>query len=173
MELLAISGSLRRGSSNTMLLRAARSLAPNGMTVRIYEGIADLPYFTPDLEGNEPYSVLAFRKAVQSADGLLFSTPEYAHGIPGVLKNALDWLVASGETSDKPFALLNASSRSKFAQASLIEVLTTMNACHITEADATVHMLGKTIDDVSIANDSEMACIICISLNAFAKAIAS
>ena len=112
VRILAISGSLRSGSSNSLLLQAASSLAPPDAEVTIYEGIDRLPFFNPDLDGDEvPASVEAFRSALRSADGLLISSPEYAHGVPGTLKNALDWLVGSGEIINKPLAIINASAR--------------------------------------------------------------
>src|SRR5678815_5767847 len=97
MRILAISGSLRRVSSNTTLLRVVGVLAPAGVEVTLYEGLADLPAFNPDLEGAEPSSLLAFRAQLKEADGAFISSPEYAHGVPGSLKNALDWIVGSGE----------------------------------------------------------------------------
>jgi NAD(P)H-dependent FMN reductase len=127
IRILAISGSLRAISLNTALLRAATSLAPEGVAISLYGGLGDLPHFNPDLEGAEPPSVLDFRTQLQRSDGVLISSPEYAHGVPGVLKNALDWLVGSGELVGKPVALLNASPRATHAQASLIETLTTMD----------------------------------------------
>ena len=94
-KILAISGSLRAGSSNTALLRAAQALAPAGATVELYAGLAELPHFNPDLEGHEPDSVHALRASLRAADAVLFSSPEYAHGVPGSLKNMLDWVVGS------------------------------------------------------------------------------
>ena len=98
MKILAISGSLRRVSSNSTLLRAATLLAPEGMEITLFEGLGGLPHFNPDLEGTEPPSVPDFRARLQAADGVLICSPEYAHGVPGVLKNALDWVVGSGRT---------------------------------------------------------------------------
>src|SRR5436853_1978310 len=114
IRIVAISGSLRSGSSNTLLLRAASAIAPPGMVVDVYQGIDRLPFFNPDLDVDEvPQAVESFRATLRSAHGLLISSPEYAHGVPGVLKNALDWLVGStqGEIVDKPVALVNASPR--------------------------------------------------------------
>src|SRR5262249_47022129 len=110
VRVLAISGSLRSGSSNTILLRAAAELAPRGLCVILYGGLADLPHFNPDLddEANPPPQVREFRDALRAADGLMICSPEYAHGVPGSLKNALDWVVGSGELSGKPVALINA-----------------------------------------------------------------
>src|SRR5262245_30526458 len=106
MRLLGISGSLRAASSNTAALRAAALLSPEGVSVEIYDGIGDLPHFNPDLDEDEPPPAVArFRGLVGAADGLLISSPEYAHGMPGTMKNALDWLVASREIVGKPVAL--------------------------------------------------------------------
>src|SRR6476619_6816426 len=117
--ILSISGSLRRGSSNTTVLRAAALLAPEGVTISMFEEIGSLPHFNPDLDGIEGSAVLDFRRRLQDADGVLISSPEYAHGVPGSLKNALDWIVGSGELVDKPVAIINASPQSSHAYASL------------------------------------------------------
>src|SRR5512134_528071 len=112
MKILALSGSLRAGSSNARLLRAAAAVAPPGMAFTFYEALGSLPHFNPDLDGEgatPPPAVAAFRRALGAADGVVISSPEYAHGVPGSLKNALDWLVSSGELTDKPLALLTAS----------------------------------------------------------------
>src|SRR5438105_3467377 len=115
MRILTISGSLRSASSNTTLLRAAAALAPEGVEIILYDGLGDLPHFNPDLEEANLPSVMDFRARLRAADGVLISSPEYAHGVPGVMKNALDWVVGSGEFVDKPVALLNASPRSTYA----------------------------------------------------------
>ena len=112
MRILAISGSLRAGSSNSTLLEAASVLAPASVEFRIYRGLGDLPHFNPDLDTDPPHpAVLDFRNQLSWADGVAISTPEYAHGVPGTLKNALDWVVGSGEFFEKPVFLLNASPR--------------------------------------------------------------
>lgn len=131
MKIIAICGSLRAQSSNRALLQAAVNLAPKGMEIAIYEGLEKLPHFNPDddEEGTTPPPAVAeLRSLLAAADGILISSPEYAHGVPGSLKNALDWLVSDGALVDKPIALINASPvGGQFAQASLVETLTTMN----------------------------------------------
>lgn len=156
MRILAIAGSLRRVSSNTTLLRAIGVLAPAGVEVTLYDGLADLPAFNPDLEGTEPSSVLVFRAQLKGADGLFISSPEYAHGLPGSLKNALDWIVGSGELVDKPVAILNASPMATYAQASLRETITVMSARVITEASLTIPIQGKHLDETGIAADPQL-----------------
>ena len=131
MKIVAICGSLRAQSSNRALLQAAVKLAPEGMEVTIYESLDRLPHFNPDddEEGTTPPPpVTELRSLLAAADGILISSPEYAHGVPGSLKNALDWLVSDGALVDKPIALINASPvGGQYAQASLVETLTTMN----------------------------------------------
>lgn len=138
-EVLAICGSLRKSSSNLRLLRAAAAVAPFAMT--FYEKLGELPHFNPDLdlEGmTAPPPVAEWRALVQRADALVISTPEYAHGLPGTLKNALDWLVSSPAMIDQPVAVLSASARSTFADASLRETLRTMSARIIDAASVTI-----------------------------------
>jgi NAD(P)H-dependent FMN reductase len=110
MRILAISGSLRAASSNGAVLKAAAMLAPPDMHLVPYGGLACLPHFNPDHDIDPaPGPVLTLRREIGLADGLLIASPEYAHGVPGSLKNALDWLVSSLEFPDKPVALINAS----------------------------------------------------------------
>lgn len=91
MRILGISGSLRRGSHNRRLLRAARALLPPEHDLVEWDGLRDLPAFDEDLEDDPPQAVLDFRAAIEDADGLLIATPEYNSSIPGALKNAIDW----------------------------------------------------------------------------------
>ena len=99
-------------------LQAAQLLAPPEMTITIFDGLAKLPYFNPDMDDeNPPDVVAAMRGAVGEADGLLICSPEYARGVAGVLKNGLDWLVGSLEFPNKPVAVINASPRSVHADA--------------------------------------------------------
>lgn len=127
MKVLAISGSLRATSSNAALVRAAARLAPTEL--EIYDGLAGLPHFSPDLDVEPPPAPVAeLRAAVGRCDALLIATPEYAHGMPGSLKNALDWLVSAAEPIDKPVLLISASpGGAGHAHAQLSEVLRTMS----------------------------------------------
>jgi chromate reductase, NAD(P)H dehydrogenase (quinone) len=134
-KIAAISGSLRAGSSNTAALRAAARLVPEGVEVVLFDGIAALPFFNPDLDGDEvPAPVGVMRRLIASADGILISSPEYARGVAGVLKNALDWLVGSREFPGMPVALINTSPRATQALAALTLILETMSARIATEA---------------------------------------
>ncbi|WP_341528120.1 NADPH-dependent FMN reductase [Nostoc sp. UHCC 0302] len=171
IRILAISGSLRKISSNTALLQAAIALAPENVEIKLYAGLGNLPHFNPDLEANEPPSVTDLRMQLRWSDGLLISSPEYAHGVPGVLKNALDWLVSGEEFVDKPVALLNASPRSTHAQASLIEIVTVMSGRIVPEASITVPLLGKNLDAVGIASHPEISRALQAAIVAFVSEI--
>jgi chromate reductase len=129
MQLLAIAGSIRYTSSTAALARAAARLAPPGVRVEIYDGLATLPHFSPDLDVEPlPPVVAALRAAVGASDGLIVVTPEYAHGMPGALKNALDWLVSATEPIGLPVVLVSASpGGAAHAHAQFSEVLRTMN----------------------------------------------
>jgi len=167
VRILAISGSLRASSSNSALVRAVAALAPSDADVRIYAGLAQLPHFNPDLDdGNEPRAVAEFRQQLREADALLISSPEYAHGVPGVLKNALDWVVGSGELIDKPIALINASPRATYAYASLLETLTTMTARIVRDASITVAVSGRLKDESEICCDPIVAPALRVALAA-------
>ena len=147
MKIAAVSGSLRAGSSNTAVLRAAARLAPDGVEVIQFEGIAGLPFFNPDLDGdNVPAPVGAMREMIGSVDGLLISSPEYARGVAGVLKNALDWLVSDPAFAGKPVVLLSADRGSTWAIDSLREILRTMSAEVLTNAAVTLRLTSNTID---------------------------
>ena len=130
MKILAVSGSLRAGSHNTQLLRAATEAAPEGVEVQVWEGIGDLPLYDQDLELQElPASVRRLREEWAAADAILVSTPEYNGSIPGVLKNAVDWAsrpAGEGALRNKTVAVVGASTGqfgAMWAQADLRKVL--------------------------------------------------
>lgn len=143
-RVLCLSGSLRRVSANTAVLDAARVLAPPSLELVLHDGLATLPWFNPDDERDPlPAPVAALREAVGASDALLIACPEYAHGVPGAFKNALDWLVGSLEFPGKPVALINASGRgSHHAQEALVEILRTMSAIVLDDVTGTVPLPG-------------------------------
>ena len=156
MRLLAISGSLRSASVNTAALEALARLAPEGVKVLVYRELAKLPPFTPDDDAEDkpkPEPVETLRALVSASDALVIAAPEYAHGVPGALKNALDWLVASETFAGKPVALINASPRAFHAQASLREILATMAARLVPEAFAAISLTGNTVTADGILSD--------------------
>jgi len=114
MKLIAISGSLRAGSHNTDLLQAAAAVAPDGVDVRLYEGLKEIPPYDADddVPGEQPEPVRQLKDALEEADAILIATPEYNSSIPGVLKNALDWVsrpLAESPVRNKPVAVLSSS----------------------------------------------------------------
>jgi len=167
IRILAISGSLRRESSNTALLHALARVAPPGVDVVIYDRLEHLPFFNPDVLPSP--EVAAFQAAVGSCVAVVISSPEYAHGVPGVLKNALDWLVGSGEFIDKPVALLNASSRATYAWNSLMETLTVMSARVIEEASIIVPLDGTRLGAAAIATDPQRSALLGAALEALSR----
>ena len=125
---LALSGSLRVASTNTALLAALQRTAPADCRVTAYGGLGRLPIFNPDDEGDRtPREAAALIDAVTAADGIVVSSPEYAHGVPGGLKNALDWLVSRDAAVGKPAMLVHASPRSLISRAALGEIMRTMS----------------------------------------------
>lgn len=128
LTVLALSGSLRKASLNSAMLEMAADCAPPGLHIKLYRGLGTLPLFNPDLEAQVPLSVAQLRHEIGSADALLIASPEYAHGVSGVMKNALDWMVATGVFVAKPVVLWNASPRASHALAALRETLAVMSA---------------------------------------------
>jgi chromate reductase len=172
MNIIAISGSLRATSLNTAVLQAASRLAPTGVTIEIFEGIGNLPFFNSDLDGDRlPREVAEFRAVIGVADALLISSPEYARGVAGVMKNALDWLVGSFEFPNKPVALINTSPRATHALAALTVTLETMSARLVQDASITLPLLGTANDAESIAANAELAAPLRSALERYVQAI--
>lgn len=155
MRVLGISGSLRSDSSNHALLRAIAQVAPD-CAVTIYDGVADVPPFSPDRNVEPaPAAVARLRALVREAEALVVSSPEYAHGMPGSLKNALDWLVSGVEIVGKPTLVWSASpSGALHAHPQLVEVLRTMSAdvridasLQITNARRAFDADGRLVDE--------------------------
>jgi NAD(P)H-dependent FMN reductase len=127
MLIVGLSGSLRARSSTALLLREAARATPTEARFELYEELATIPPFNPDLDEEGaigPSSVAALRSRLAAAHGVVICSPEYAHGVPGSLKNALDWLVSTIELIGKPVVVIGTG---EFAHAQLIETLTTMS----------------------------------------------
>lgn len=144
IEIIAISGSLRAASTNSALVAALAANAPTDCRVQLYDGLGRLPIFNPDDEGERtPPEAVRLIEAVTHADGVIVSCPEYAHGVPGGMKNALDWLVSRDAAVGKPAMLVHASPRSLYARAALAEVMRTMSFVLYEEAALEIALLGK------------------------------
>jgi len=165
MKALALCGSLRRASMNAALLRAAAQLVPAGVALTIFNGLGEMPLFNPDLDrpdldrpdldrpdpaAQPPLAVRRLREAIDDCHAVLIASPEYAHGVTGVLKNALDWLVSFEGFVGKPVAIFDASPRSVHAAASLREILVTMSATLLTDACLDLPLRGTGLADQGI-----------------------
>jgi chromate reductase, NAD(P)H dehydrogenase (quinone) len=173
MNVLGISGSLRAASLNAMLLRATARLVPPTMNMRVYPSLEGIPLFNPDIEASDPEPVRNLREAILEANALIIASPEYAHGITGVMKNALDWMVGNEAFVYKPVAIFNASPRSTHADAALREVLSVMSASVIQTASVSIEIRGSRLDENGIAQNPERAGVIRLALQELQRAVAS
>ena len=157
-KILAISGSLRASSTNLTIIKQIAEMFSDKINVAVYEGLANLPHFNPDLESAAPVAEVAdFRRRIREADGVLICTPEYVFSIPGALKNALEWTVGTNDFDGKPTALITASSLGEKTHESLFLVLKTIGAkltentaLLISGARTKVNSTGKLADAVAI-----------------------
>ncbi|MBA5688411.1 NADPH-dependent FMN reductase [Rugamonas apoptosis] len=156
MKILAISGSLRAASLNSMLLRVLARVAPAGVEVTLYPDLGRLPLFNPDLADGPPAIVRALEQAILDADALVIASPEYAHGVTGAIKNGLDWMVGNESFIDKPVALFNASPRATHAHAALRETVSVMSAPVVDAACIVVPLVGANLDEQALEHDTAM-----------------
>jgi len=170
IALLALSGSLRANSYNTLAISALRLIAPTNIRIEIGR-IDQLPLFNPDREGEPIASLIELKMALSKADGIIIATPEYAHGISGPMKNALDWLVSGAEFPNKPIMLVNTSPRARHAQAALREVLVTMSGCIIEDAYINLPLLGSNLDCQGILAQPQLVAEMHRGLSEFYKQI--
>ena len=164
MRILGISGSLRKDSHNTALLRAAAELLPPGVQLELFDGLRNVPPYDADEDAPEFHApgVIALKDAIERADAVLISTPEYNHSIPGVLKNALDWAsrpVADSVLRGKPAAVVGASTGlfgAVWAQAEVRKALKASGA-HVLEGELPVGMADGAFGDDGALADPELA----------------
>jgi chromate reductase, NAD(P)H dehydrogenase (quinone) len=157
MKVLAVSGSLRRDSHNTQLLRVAAEAAPEGVEVELWDGIRDLPLYDQDLENDQlPESVRRLRDDWAAADAILFATPEYNGSVPGLLKNAVDWGSrprADAALANKDVAVIGASTGqfgAMWAQADLRKALGIAGA-RVSTAELAVPRAHEAFDEIDLA----------------------
>lgn len=158
-KVLAISGSTRQRSTNLSLLKAIFNLYDSEIDFVLFDGLSTLPHFNPDDVEQPPPTVVAFRNLIRDADGILICTPEYAMGVPGSLKNALDWTVSTSDFSKKPVAVITASTSGEKAHGSLIGTLNVIEASTSEEiqllisfAKAKIDSNGNIIDEKTSKN---------------------
>ena len=177
MRVLAISGSLRRDSHNTALLRAAAEHAPAGVEVERWQGLEAIPPYSEDDDGDgAPAAVTELRSLLAGADAVLFSTPEYNHSIPGALKNAIDWVsrpVATNPLRGKPVAVVGASTGmfgAVWAQAELRKVLGALGA-RVLDAELAVAHAHMRVDGGRLAADDEARALLAERIEQLAAAV--
>lgn len=158
MKILAIPGSVRHGSYNLALLNSALKLSPNNIDITVYDKIQDIPIFNPDIDDKDiPGSVINLMSELRVSDGVIISTPEYAHGIPGVLKNTLDWLVATDALVLKPVLVTSVSTSGLGgvrSHAPLVLVLSAMNSNVVIDGSLNVAFAHGKFDENGNLTDS-------------------
>ena len=174
LQVLALCGSLRKASINAALLRAAARIAAPDADIEVADWLGRLPLFDPDLEAEEelPRAVQALHLAVAHADAILVATPEYAHGVSGTIKNALDWLVSFEPFIHKPVAVINASPRAHHADDALRETLRTMSAGLVGERSFALPLLGAQLDEAAMAASPAVAAVVAEAIAALRAEIA-
>lgn len=172
VRILALSGSLRSRSINSALLRATARLAPDGVRVEVEPDLGRLPLFNPDAADRPPATVAAFHGRIALADALIIASPEYAHGVTGTIKNALDWLVSFEPFAYKPVAVLNASPRAHHADDALRETLRTMAATIVEPASIALPLLGAHLDEDGMVAAPWVAAPLRAALGALSLAVA-
>ena len=177
MRILAISGSLRRESFNTGLLRAAAEVAPDGVEVVEYDGLREIPPYDQDDEAAAvPAEVLRLRRAIEDADALLFATPEYNGSVPGVLKNAVDWASRPRATTvmqNKPAAVIGASTGmfgAVWAQADLRRILG-LTGNRVLDIELPVGRAQETFEDGVLPEHHELRLQLTEVLEALEEAV--
>ena len=157
-DILAICGSTRAASSNLNLIHAIADLARDRYTIRIYGGLTALPQFDPDKDhAHPPAEVVALRRQLREAEGVLICTPEYAMGVPGALKNAIDWTVSSMEFSKRPVALITASLAGERAHRSLLGTLLIIESRMTVDSQLVISSVrSKMGSDATITDDATL-----------------
>jgi chromate reductase len=155
-NILTISGSLREGSSNHAILNLLERMTPANISFTVYNGLREIPAFDPGLDtDNPPVEVSGLRRQLADADGIIICTPEYAYGVPGALKNALDWMVSSGSFSGMPTALITASTGGENAHEAMIKILGAIDAKLTPETTLLISFIRSKLDSEGNVTDIE------------------
>jgi chromate reductase len=170
-KILAISGSLRESSSTQHIVNSLKKWTPHPIEFIVYTGLAELPHFNDS--PNPPASVVAWRRQLAEAHAVLICTPEYAFGVPGSLKNALDWTVSSGDFVDKPVGVITASTVGDKAHASLLLTLSAISAKLSEETSLLIPFIRSKIDAEGTIKDDETATALQAVLHALIKSVAT
>lgn len=170
LRILALSGSLRKRSYNTAAIQALQALAPESVRIVIGD-IQALPLFNPDREDEAIPALDKLKSHLGQAVGIVIASPEYAHGISGPMKNALDWLVGALEFPYKPIMLINTSPTASHALTALEEVLRTMSGRLVKEAFVSLPLLGSGLDKDGILADPALCRELSLGLANFCREI--
>ncbi len=171
-KILAISGSTRKNSTNSYLINAIAHLTAAQFDLEVFDRIADIPHFNPDRDNETaPEEVFDFRRQIREADGVLICTPEYAMGVPGSLKNAIDWTVSSCEFSHKPVALITASSLGQKGHAALLETLNVIESKITEDTQLVISFVKTKVSNASEITDPKTLTEVKNLINAFDKII--
>jgi chromate reductase len=174
-RILLISGSTRRASTNSALIRTAAQTAPPGVEAVSYDSLAELPHFNPDDDQDPlPAPVARLRDEIAAADAVLFCTPEYAGTLPGSFKNLLDWTVGGTVLTDKPVAWVNAAAdprRGAGAHATLATVLGYVQARVVEDACRSVPVAREAVGPDGVINDEPTRAAITDALLALQAAL--
>jgi chromate reductase, NAD(P)H dehydrogenase (quinone) len=175
VEVVLVSGSTRAGSTNTAALRTAAGLDVPGVTTTLWERLVEVPAFVPDDEADPPPAVADLRRCVAAADAVVFCTPEYAGTLPGSFKNAIDWLVGSGELYRKPVAWINvgAPGRGRGAEATLATVLGYVDADVIEAACIRVEVRRDAVAADGVVHDPQVRARLAAQLASVAEHVGS
>lgn len=168
-KIFAISGSTKAASTNGLYIACITALLGKDFEVTNFPSVADIPHFNPDLDLENPLKAVAdLRSNIQHADGIIISTPEYAMGLPGSLKNLLDWTVSSASFSGKPVLALVASTQGEKAYQSIIDILT------VIEAKVTAQLIPYAkakINDQAVITDNETLAVLKNTVDSFVASI--
>jgi chromate reductase len=157
MKILAISGSLREASTNTAILKNLQKLAPANVEMQLYFQAGELPHFSPDIDTEQAFeTVETLRNLVKNSEAVIICTPEYAFGVPGSLKNLLDWLVSSGELNEKPVAAISASPLNSGGDKALASLSLTLTALGTVNAGRlSIPNIKNKLNEAKEITDSE------------------
>ena len=171
--IVGVSGSLRSASLNTRFLHALSVVCPQHIVFHIYDKLGSIPPFNVDADENPPEAVLDWKAFLAQSDMIVLASPEYAHGISGVLKNALDWLVSDYQLLTRPVAFPNISIRASIAQNQMEEILTTMGFSLIESCSPRASITTPLIDPELSAEEIAAHPTLSLRLAAFWKAVSN
>ena len=153
-KILALPGSLRADSSSNVVLKIISENLPDLVSLEVFDGIGTLPHFNDPKA--TPQLVVDFRNKIKEADAVLICTPEYAFGVPGSLKNAIDWTVGSGDFVNKPVALITASSHGEKGHAALLNILTAISANVPEGGELLINFIRAKLENDAFKNSEDL-----------------